>query len=62
MTLELFDLKGTRALVTGSSQGIGFALARGLAAAGAKVILNGRDTAKLTAGSLRVEPGRRLGT
>ncbi|WP_299896588.1 SDR family oxidoreductase [uncultured Ruegeria sp.] len=49
MTLELFDLKGTRALVTGSSQGIGFALARGLAAAGAKVILNGRDTAKLTA-------------
>nr|HMQ57365.1 SDR family oxidoreductase [Rhizobiaceae bacterium] len=37
------------ALVTGSSQGIGLALARGLAAAGAAVVLNGRDTAKLDA-------------
>jgi gluconate 5-dehydrogenase len=35
MSLSLFDLSGKRALVTGSSQGIGFALARGLAAAGA---------------------------
>ncbi|WP_425083432.1 SDR family oxidoreductase [Ruegeria profundi] len=49
MTLEMFNLEGTRALVTGSSQGIGFALARGLAAAGAQVVLNGRDTAKLAA-------------
>ncbi len=47
MSLRLFDLSGKRALVTGSSQGIGFALARGLAAAGAQVVLNGRDTAKL---------------
>lgn len=45
---ELFSLKGRRALITGSSQGIGFALARGLAEAGAEVVLNGRDTAKLT--------------
>jgi gluconate 5-dehydrogenase len=45
----LFDLTGRTALVTGSSQGIGFALARGLAAAGARVILNGRDEAKLAA-------------
>jgi gluconate 5-dehydrogenase len=43
----LFDLTGRRALVTGSSQGIGFALARGLAEAGAKVVLNGRDADKL---------------
>ncbi len=47
MTLEMFSLEGTRALVTGSSQGIGFALACGLAAAGAQVVLNGRDATKL---------------
>lgn len=47
MTLRLFDLTGRRALVTGSSQGIGLALARGLAEAGASVVLNGRDPAKL---------------
>jgi gluconate 5-dehydrogenase len=44
---QLFDLTGRRALVTGSSQGIGLALAHGLAAAGAQVVLNGRDQAKL---------------
>jgi gluconate 5-dehydrogenase len=49
MSTELFDLKGKRALVTGSSQGIGFALARGLAGAGAEIVLNGRDQAKLEA-------------
>ncbi|MFK7750990.1 MAG: SDR family oxidoreductase [Sedimentitalea sp.] len=45
----LFDLTGQRALITGSSQGIGFALARGLAQAGAEIVLNGRDRAKLDA-------------
>lgn len=45
---ELFSLSGKRALITGSSQGIGFALAKGLAAAGADLILNGRDVTKLT--------------
>ncbi|MHB2167879.1 SDR family oxidoreductase [Alsobacter sp. R-9] len=49
MSLALFDLSGRLALVTGSSQGIGFALAAGLARAGAKVVLNGRDAAKLDA-------------
>ncbi len=44
---HLFDLTGKTALITGSSQGIGFALAKGLRAAGAKIVLNGRDTAKL---------------
>jgi len=45
----LFSLDGKRALITGSSQGIGFALAQGLAEAGATIILNGRDAAKLDA-------------
>ncbi len=49
MGSQLFDLSGLRALVTGSSQGIGLALARGLAEAGATVVLNGRDTGKLAA-------------
>ncbi|AAV95671.1 glucose 1-dehydrogenase [Ruegeria pomeroyi] len=45
--MDLFDLKGRRALVTGSSMGIGYALARGLAQAGASVVLNARDGARL---------------
>lgn len=44
----MFSLAGKRALITGSSQGIGFALAKGLAAAGAQVVLNGRDKDRLT--------------
>lgn len=44
---QLFDLKGKTALITGSSQGIGFALAGGLADAGAALVLNGRDLTKL---------------
>lgn len=49
MGLELFDLTGKTALITGSSQGIGLALARGLAQAGAALVLNGRDPDKLIA-------------
>ncbi len=45
--LQSFSLAGRRALITGSSAGIGFALARGLAQAGATVILNGRRADKL---------------
>lgn len=44
-----FGLAGQRALLTGSSQGIGYSLALGLARAGASVVLNGRDAAKLDA-------------
>lgn len=47
MSLSLFDLSGKRALITGSSQGIGYALAKGLAEAGASIVLNGRDAAKM---------------
>jgi gluconate 5-dehydrogenase len=49
MTYPLFDLSGKRVLVTGSSQGIGLALARGLAEHGAGIVLNGRDPEKLAA-------------
>jgi gluconate 5-dehydrogenase len=42
-----FDLSGRTALVTGSSRGIGAAIADGLARAGAAVILNGRDEPRL---------------
>ncbi len=47
--LDDFSLKGRRALVTGSSGGIGLALARAMGQAGAHVILNGRDASKLAA-------------
>ena len=49
MAQGLFDLSGRRALITGSSQGIGLALARGLADAGAALVLNARDAGKLAA-------------
>jgi len=47
--ISAFDLAGRTALVTGSSQGIGRALAEGLAAAGAAVVVHGRDAAKARA-------------
>lgn len=61
----LFDLTGRTALLTGSSQGIGLALARGLAQAGAGVVLNGREPRKLAAAAetLRAEvSGARVAT
>lgn len=45
MSTALFDLAGRTALITGSTRGIGFAIARGLAAAGARVIVNSRQQA-----------------
>ena len=42
-----FDLTGRTALVTGSVRGLGLEMARGLAAAGARAVLNGRDRAAL---------------
>lgn len=54
MTFPLFDLSGKRALVTGSSQGIGFAIAAGLAEHGAEVVLNGRDAGKIEAAAARL--------
>ena len=56
-----FDLSGRAALVTGSSRGIGAAIADGLARAGAAVILNGRDRPRL-AQALESARRRRPGT
>lgn len=55
--LKQFDLSGRLALVTGSSAGIGLALAQGLAGAGAAVVLNGRRAHKLdeAAAALRAQ-------
>ena len=45
--MPLFDLGGRVALVTGASRGLGLAMAQVLAAAGARVVLNGRDARTL---------------
>jgi gluconate 5-dehydrogenase len=49
MTLALFDLKGRTALVTGSSRGLGRAIAGGMGKAGARLIVNGTDPARVEA-------------
>jgi NAD(P)-dependent dehydrogenase (short-subunit alcohol dehydrogenase family) len=48
------DLSGKTALVTGSTSGIGNAIAKGLAAAGASVIVNGRTQAKVDAAAAAI--------
>ena len=55
--LQSFNLTGRTALITGSSAGIGFALARGLAGAGARIVLNARsaDQLEAAAATLRSE-------
>lgn len=49
-----FDLSGRVALVTGSSKGIGFALSQGLADAGARIVMNGRNVDDLGAAADRL--------
>ena len=55
MSLELFSLEGKVAVVTGASRGIGRAVARGLAGAGADVVVSARDQQRLqeVAGEIR---------
>jgi gluconate 5-dehydrogenase len=57
----MFSLAGQRALVTGSSRGIGFAIAGALAGAGADVILNARDKVALGEAAAKLaESGARV--
>ena len=49
------DLSGKTALVTGSTAGIGYAIAKGLAASGADVVLNGRSQAKVDAAVAKLQ-------
>lgn len=51
MSINLFDLTGKTALITGSSRGLGFAIAEGLAASGARVVLNGVNETRLQDGA-----------
>ena len=52
--MNIFDLSGQRALITGSTRGIGLALAAGLGRAGAGIVLNGRDSQALDAAKARL--------
>ena len=58
-----FSLAGRVALVTGAYRGLGFAIARGLARAGAAVVLNGRKADALTAAARTLaDEGLAVGT
>lgn len=46
-TTNLFDLTGKRALITGGAHGLGMAMAKGLGAAGAELIINGQSQEKI---------------
>lgn len=58
--LDRFRLDGKRAFVTGGSRGLGFAMAKALAEAGADIVLSGRDGSSLAEAKKAIEAlGRR---
>ena len=52
--MNMFSIEKKRVLITGSSQGLGFAFAQGLGLAGAEIVLNGRNEEKLHAARQRL--------
>src|SRR5580704_6327940 len=52
--IMIIDLTGKRAIVSGSTLGIGFAIAQGLAASGATVVINGRSQKNVDASMSRL--------
>ena len=57
MIQDLFDLNGKVALVTGGSKGIGMAMARGLAEAGADIVINSRSREEMDEAMTRILDG-----
>jgi NAD(P)-dependent dehydrogenase (short-subunit alcohol dehydrogenase family) len=57
MSHALFDLSGRVALVTGGSKGLGKAMARGFAEAGADVVISSRHEAELKSAAAEIAPG-----
>jgi gluconate 5-dehydrogenase len=55
MSSKLFDLSGRTALITGSTRGLGNALAQGLAEAGAAIVMNGRHPGRLSTAAAALE-------
>src|SRR5690625_2886234 len=55
MTNSLFSVAGKMALITGSSRGLGFALAKGLSEAGANVVIHGRNQNALNEAAKELE-------
>ena len=62
MTRRLFDLSGRVALVTGGSKGLGKAMARGLAEAGADIVISSRHEDELQAAAREIGAGLRSGS
>ena len=56
----MFDLSGKIALITGSSKGLGFSIAKALFNSGATIILNGRNLEALDLASQEINPQERI--